>query len=303
MADQTITNKIDPAMSQAFTQNLQYAQGVANALPVQQFAGFDPIYQQGESQMIAAGQGIGASNLGTAADLTRVSGAYSPMQVGADQTAMLGYFNPYQQAVTNATMQQLGTAQQQAMNQANQQAMQARAFGGSRHGVAQALSNQAWGQQAANTLGNLNYQGWNQAQNLAQQAALANQQAGLAGAQFRLGAANQLGQMGQAQTAQQQQAAQNLMGLGGARQQLAQQQLDAARNLGMQRLGITSGALGLQPANLGVSQTSPMYQNRAATNMGLALGAAGLLSMPWGSGGGTVGGALWDWGKGLLSGW
>jgi len=53
---------------------------------------------------------------------------------------------------------------------------------------------------------------------LGMQSQLANQQADLSGAQFRLGAANQLGTMGQQQTAQQYAAGQALMGLGGQRQ-------------------------------------------------------------------------------------
>lgn len=293
MADQTITQQIDPAVRQAWMTNMGYAQNVANNLGVQQFAGFDPIYQQGEAQALAASQGIGTGNVNTAADLTRSLGAYTPTSVGPDQAMIQGYFNPYQQAVTNATMQQLGSAQQQALNQANQQAMQAKAFGGSRQGVAQALSNQAWGQQAANTLSNLNYQGWNQAQNLAQQAALANQSAGLQGAQFRLGAANQLGNLGQQQYQNQLAGAQTAMSLGGARQQLAQQQLDAARNLGMQRLGIMNQALGVSPANMGGSTTSPMYQNRGSGVLGGALAGASLGgALGIGSGWGALAGGL-----------
>jgi len=86
-----------------------------------------------------------------------------------------------------------------------------------------------------------------------------------------MGAAQQLGQMGQAQTAGQYQGGQAMMGLGQQRQAAAQQQLDAQRNLNLERLGIMQGALGLQPANLGGSTTQPMYQNTGANILGGAM--------------------------------
>jgi hypothetical protein len=95
--------------------------------------------------------------------------------------------------------------------------------------------------------------------------------------------------MGQQQTAQQYAAGQALMGLGGQRQAAAQQQLDAQRNLNLERLGIMQGALGLNPANLGGSSTQPMYQNTGANIMGGALGGASLaqlLNMSAGTGAG-----------------
>lgn len=64
-----------------------------------------------------------------------------------------------------------------------------------------------------------------------------------------------------------------------ARQAYEQQRLDAARNLGLERLNIASGALGLQPANLGGTQTTPIYRNTGATALGGALGGATLGKM------------------------
>lgn len=64
-----------------------------------------------------------------------------------------------------------------------------------------------------------------------------------------------------------------------ARQAYEQQKLDAARNLGLERLNIASGALGLQPANLGGTQTTPIYKNAGATALGGALGGATLGKM------------------------
>jgi hypothetical protein len=55
------------------------------------------------------------------------------------------------------------------------------------------------------------------------------------------------------------------------RQAYEQQKLDAARNLGLERLNVSQGALSLQPANLGGTQTSPIYRNTGASALGGAL--------------------------------
>ena len=155
-----------------------------------------------------------------------------------------------------ARQQQSALANQAALNQAGQ-------FGASARNAA-AMSNQA----ALNQMAQFNAQ--------QQQAAnIANQQAGLQGAQFRLGAAQQLGQMGQAQTGADLLSAQTAMGLGGARQQFAQQQMDAARNLGLERLGIMQSALGLQMPGMGgtSSTTAPTGSSNPALG---ALGGAAI---------------------------
>jgi hypothetical protein len=51
------------------------------------------------------------------------------------------------------------------------------------------------------------------------------------------------------------------LGLGAQRDALRKAELDAARNLELERLGITSGALGMQPANLGGSSSQPLYNS------------------------------------------
>jgi hypothetical protein len=60
------------------------------------------------------------------------------------------------------------------------------------------------------------------------------------------------------------------------RQAYEQQKLDAARNLGLERLNVAQGALSLQPANIGGTQTSPIYRNQTASALGGALGGAQL---------------------------
>jgi hypothetical protein len=59
-------------------------------------------------------------------------------------------------------------------------------------------------------------------------------------------------------------------------QQYEQQKLDAARNLGLERLNVSQGALSLQPANIGGTSTTPIYKNQTASALGGALGGATL---------------------------
>jgi hypothetical protein len=63
------------------------------------------------------------------------------------------------------------------------------------------------------------------------------------------------------------------------RQAYEQQRLDAARNLGLERLNVSQGALSLQPANIGGTQTSPIYKNTGASLLGGALGGGTLGKM------------------------
>jgi hypothetical protein len=94
--------------------------------------------------------------------------------------------------------------------------------------------------------------------------------------------------MGQGRTASDLLAAQTAMGLGGARQQFAQQQMDAARNLELERLGITQSALGLLSPTMGATQTQTgpgQYTNPAAGGLGGALAGAQL----FGTGGALAG--------------
>jgi hypothetical protein len=62
-------------------------------------------------------------------------------------------------------------------------------------------------------------------------------------------------------------------------QQYEQQRLDAARNLGLERLNVAQGALSLQPARIGESTSTPIYRNPSASAFGGALGGAQLGSL------------------------
>lgn len=217
---QTTTTTIDPQIKEEYFKNLEQARSVAGALPVQQFAGFNPLYQRGEEAL---------TNIGL-----------TPF----NQASIQEFMNPYEQQVIQGTLGDIEQQRQMAGIQNAQQATAAKAFGGSRYGVQQSLTDQAALAQAAKTAAQMRQQGYGQAAQLAQ-------------------AARQMGLQG----------AQTVLGLGGARQQLAQQQLDAARNLDLQKLQISQGALGLTPANLGGTSSQPVYQNAASNVAGIAMAA------------------------------
>jgi hypothetical protein len=209
--DSTTTTSIDPQIKEEYFKNLEQARSVAGALPVQQFAGFNPLYQGGEEVL---------TNFG-----------FTPFNHACIQEFM----NPYELQVIQGTLGDIEQSRQMAAMQNAQQATAARAFGGSRYGVQQSLTDQGALAQAAKTAAQMRQQGYGQAAQMAQ-------------------AARQMGLQG----------AQTVLGLGGARQQFAQQQLDAARNLDLQKLQISQGALGLTPANLGGTTSQPLYKNPAS---------------------------------------
>ena len=304
----TSTSSIDPQIKEAFLANFQQAQGVAGALPTQQFAGYNPMYQAGEEALVntaLAGPGISGTDL--AAQMAAYGGVYQPGQITAQQTNLgLGqgpgtigsYMNPFTSMVRENALGDLESARRAAIQQTGERANAARAFGGSRQGVAEALTNQGFAKQAANLGTTLNEQAFNQAMAMQQAdiarrsaADIANQQAGLQGAQLRLGGASQLGNLAAQQQALRLGGAQAVMGAGGARQALDQQQMDAIRNIGLQRLGVVQSSLGAQPANLGMQATTPSYSNPASGALGGAL-AGGQLFGPVGAVAGGVLGLL-----------
>ena len=304
-APDVTTNAVDPQIKEAFLTNFQQAQGVASALPTQQFAGFNPLYQAGEEALVntaLAGPGITGTDL--AAQMAAYGGVYEPtMQVaGQANLGMTGpgsigsYMNPYTQMVRENALGDLESARRAAIQQTGERATQARAFGGSRQGVAEALTNQGFAKQAANLGTTLNESAFNQAVQMQsadlarqQQAAAANQAAGLSGAQLRLGGASQLGSLAAQQQALRLGGAQAVMGAGGARQAMDQQQMDAIRNIGLQRLGIVQSSLGAQPANLGQIATTPNYSNPASGALGGALAGGQLFGVPGAVAGGILG--------------
>jgi hypothetical protein len=303
----TSTSSIDPQIKEAFLANFQQAQGVAGALPTQQFAGYNPMYMAGEEALVntaLAGPGITGTDL--AAQMAAYGGVYQPAQISAQQTnlgltgpgSIGSYMNPYTSAVRTNALADLESARRAAIQQTGERATQARAFGGSRQGVAEALTNQGFAKQAATLGTSLNEQAFNQAMAMQQAdigrrsaADIANQQAGLQGAQLRLGGASQLGNLAAQQQALRLGGAQAVMGAGGARQALDQQQMDAIRNIGLQRLGVVQSSLGAQPANLGMVATTPYSQNPVSGALGGAL-AGSKIAGPYGAIAGGILGAF-----------
>jgi hypothetical protein len=306
-APDVTTNAVDPDIKEAFLANFQNAQSVAGALPVQQFAGFNPLYQAGEEALVnTALGGPGISGTDLAAQMAAYGGVYQPaMQIaGQANLGMTGpgsigsYMNPYTSQVRQNALADLESSRQMAIQQTGERATQARAFGGSRQGVAEALTNQGFARQAGTLGTQLNENAFNnavqlQAADLARQQAAqaANQQAGLQGAQVRLSGAQQLGSLAAQQQALRLGGAQAVMGAGGARQALDQQQMDAIRNIGLQRLGVVQTSLGAAPANLGGTVSTPTYSNPAAGALGGAL-AGGQMFGPYGAIAGGLLGAL-----------
>jgi hypothetical protein len=171
--------------------------------------------------------------------------------------------NPYTQEVIDRSLGDIESSRQMQDLRDRQAATQARAFGGSRQGVQSSLTNAAALKQAADLSANLRNQGFGQATQLAQYARGQNLQGG-----------------------------QNVLALGGARQAFEQQQLDAIRNIGLQKLGIVQSSLGANPANLGGSTSTPYSRNIGAGLLGGALAGSQLAGLSGGAIGGGEGAAI-----------
>ena len=277
---QTVTTQIDPTIKAAYLQNLQQAQSVASALPVREFADFNPIYRAGEQQMVntgLAGRGIDTTNIaaeyanqaaqfnpyytgGVNAGMSNQIGAvgYTPTDVTAAQAQMSNisnYMNPYTNQVITNNLSDIEAARQAAVQQMGEAATRAKAYGGTRQGVAEAATNRAYADKAAQMSAQLRQQGFDTSANLMQQDLARQQQAnlqtaaqGTGAAQFGAGAINAaMGGNAAAQNAMAQFNAQLAQ-----QSDLANQQAYAAANA--QRLGAAGqlGALGAQQQNLGL---------------------------------------------------
>jgi hypothetical protein len=215
---QKVTTEIDPAARAAYLSNLDLARSTAGGLGVQQYAGFDPMYQAAEKASYEA----------------------SMKPFGAEDIA--AFQNPYENQVVQQSLQDIEQSRQMAALRDAQQATAAKAFGGSRAGVQGALTNEAALREAARTASGLRSAGYGQAAQLAQAARGMNLQ-----------------------------GYQNAMNLGLTRQQYAQLQLDAERNLPLQQLAIQQAAMSAQPANLGSTTSQPMKRNIGAGILGGAM--------------------------------
>lgn len=152
------------------------------------------------------------------------------------------FMNPYQEEVIGSAMNDIERQRQMQQVTDAASATRAGAFGGSRQAVQSALTNEAALRQGASTAAQMRAQGYGQAAQLAQQA----QTMGLQGA-------------GAVMSAQQQQQA------------LEQARLDAMRNLPLQQLALQQSAMSSQPANLGMTTSTPTSRNAASGALGGAM--------------------------------
>ena len=291
---QTTTQKTElPEWVQTEAQrNLRIADELASR-PYQAYggatvAGFAPEQEQA-FQLAQANLGAYRPALTAATGAATQGALYQPQQVTAPSFLsgnIQSYMNPYLQEVEQRAGDALGRQLAQTQNQIASQAVQARAFGGSRQGIQEGVA----AGEAARAMGDLSArlrsEGFGQAAALQQadqarqmQAALANQQAGLAGAGLGLQSAGVLGNLAQ----QTQQAGMADVGaisaVGGQRQALEQQQLQDAyrrfteqRDYPLQQLNLRLAALGATPYGQTTTQTATGQQGSSLLT---GLGGAG----------------------------
>jgi len=263
-------------------------------VPQQQVAGFSPT-QTGAMNL--AMQGIGAyqpfldaaQDTQTAALGTTGAGVQALGQMNIGPDAYKPFFDKYQADVTAEALKEIDRQNQLAQNQLAGQAVKAGAFGGSRFGIQQSeLARNAADlksrrifedlsrnfQQAQASARAANQQRLQQGQMFGQ---LGRATSGIGGAMAGLGAQTQA--LGQSDINQ-------LMGIGGMQQQLAQKQFDtqtanvaAMENAPFQRLSAGAGIMGqLLPGGAGTQVVAPFAQtNPYAQAAGImATGAGGL---------------------------
>ena len=270
-SSQTSTTSIDPDIKKAYLENLGQAQGVAAALPTRQFADFNPLYQAGEEQLVntaIAGRGIGT---------TDAAAEYANQFAQNSMADISNYMNPYTEQVIKNNLGDIEASRQTAVQQMGEAATRAKAFGGTRQGVAEGATNKAYADKAAQMSADLRMKGFDTSANLMQQDLTR-----------RMAAAGQLGSLGQQQQTMGLEGGKAVMGAGSARQGLSQQELDAMRNIGVEKLGITQGAMSTALPNAGGSTSTPTTRNALSG----AMGGAGYGYQFGGLPGAAIGGLL-----------
>ena len=185
--------------------------------------------QQGQQQPfnvnIAASQGIQDAMNTTGGELN-----YRPMAINApSQYDLAQYTNPYENQVVQQSLSDLERSRLIAKNVDSAQAGAASAFGGSRHGIAESETNRAFADQVARTSSGLRQTGYQNAQDMARQAQIQNQAAGLSGSQQRLNASSQLGSLSNLGFGMGQQIQDRMDRQGGMQQLLQQELINAAK--------------------------------------------------------------------------
>ena len=266
MAGQAVGGTPTPAINQAPIVG-NPTQGIRNTMMVNPGGGLQPVPFQAMNPIGAVAKAVpfgqtAPSNINTLA-AEGIKGAiggsaaemgYAPLGVTAGQlgaTNLAPYMNPYTTDVIDASQADVLRGANIGLDQLGAQAQQAKAFGGSRHGIAMSEMGRGVGEIMGQQAAGLRQANYAQAQQAAQQdisgrlqADLANQGVDLSGAQHRLGAASQLGQLSNLGFGMGQTVNQNLQTQGAMQQALQQAVMDAAK----QKYGEYTGhpAQGLQ---------------------------------------------------------
>ena len=262
-------------------------------VPAQQVAGFSPTQlaamQQAYSGIGAYRPYLQAAGAGQTAALGAAgAGVGSLGQMQFDPSGIQQWMDPYQSAVTQEALKEIDRQSAMAGNRLAGQAVGAGAFGGSRYGLQQSeLARSAQDmrsrrifedlsrnyQQAVGAMQAANQQRAQQAQGFGQ---LGQVTSGISGAMAGLGGQAQA--MGQSDVNQ-------LMGIGGLQQQLAQRGFDvgyqnqlAQQKLPYERLGFGANILqALAPGTGPVQQTvSPLPQTNPYLQAAGAVGSLGV---------------------------
>ena len=268
-------------------------------VPLQEVAGLSPtqvsamnLAQQGIGSFqpfLQAAQAAQTAGLGTiGAGAQTVAGAqFEPTQQRIQQ-----FMDPYQQSVTQEALKEIDRQQQIAENRLAGQAVRAGAFGGSRFGVAESeLARNAADLKSRRIFEDLS-RNFQQAQAAARAANQQRIQAGQVFGQLGRGASGIGGAMAGLGAQTQQLAGQDvqqLMGIGGLQQQLAQTALNVdyqnrlnLANAPFQQLSTAAGILQqLSPQTVGQQTIAPLPQTnpfaQAAGIVGTGVGLQNLL--------------------------
>lgn len=237
-------------------------------------------------------QNLSGLNQGISQALSGTQGlmGYTPSSVTAGQlrdTDMSAYMNPYTSAVIDAGISDLDRARQMSISGGQGAATRAGAYGGSRHGVMDAETNRGFIDQVGSLTAGLRDAGWRSALGAAQfdignrmNADQFNVNAGLQGANFRLGAANQLGGLGAMQDA-------NMRGNLSMQAELGEQERDIAQenDPNQQRaqwLSQIARLLGIDPSNFigqTVNQTGKSSGKQSSSGFSIGWSPSGGLSI------------------------
>ena len=283
--------ELPPFVTEAAQRNLSIADELAQR-PYQAYggsvvAGFSP--EQEQAFQMAQGN-VGAYQPALTAGMGAAArGAYYDPQMVSAPSFLQGniqeYMNPYLSEVEQRATSNAERALQQQMNQISGQAIQSRAFGGSRQGIAEGVAAAEGARGIGDLSAQLRAQGFQQAAALQQadqaramQAALANQQAGLAGAGLGLQGAGVLGSLAQQQQGMGLTDVGAIGAIGEQRQNQQQRQLEEAyarfveqRDYPTQQLNLRLAALGATPYGQSTTQTT----TGGPQGSGLATGLGG----------------------------